>query len=114
MRLGFGLGLEYSKLSGGGSGYNAFIIEVKTDETGTSNDNQFQFTGAQGDYNVVAKQGGVIVESFNDLSDEETITFANGAGTYTLEVNAKEVDGFTGMRFNNSGDKEKITKNAFL
>ena len=48
----FGLGLQYSKLSGGGSGYNAFIIEVKTDNAGTSNDNQFQFTGAEGDYDV--------------------------------------------------------------
>jgi hypothetical protein len=88
-----------------------FIIEVKTDNTGTSNNNQFQFTGAEGDYDVVAKQNDIVVATFNDLSDEETITFANGAGTYILEVKAKEVDGFTGMRFNNSGDKEKITKN---
>ena len=110
MRLGFGVGLEYSRLSGG-SGYKAFTIEVKTDNAGTSNDNQFQFTGAVGDYNVVAKQGGIIVQTFNNLANEETLTFSNGAGTYTLEVNAKEVDGFTGMRFNDSGDKEKITKN---
>ena len=89
----------------------AFIIEVKTDNAGTSNDNQFQFTGAEGDYDVVAKQNDIVVATFNDLSDEETITFANGAGTYILEVKAKEVDGFTGMRFNNSGDNEKITKN---
>jgi hypothetical protein len=59
----------------------------------------------------VAKQGGVIVQTFSDLSDEATITFANGAGTYILEVNAKEVSPFTGMRFNNAGDKLKITKN---
>ena len=90
---------------------DAFIIEVKTDETGTSNDNQFQFTGALGDCDVIAKQNDIIVQVFNNLSDEETITFANGAGTYILEVKAKEVDGFTGMRFNNSGDNEKITKN---
>ena len=89
----------------------AFIIEVKTDEFGISNNDQFQFTGAEGDYDVVAKQGGIIVQTFNNLANEETLTFSNGAGTYTLEVNAKEVDGFTGMRFNDSGDKEKITKN---
>jgi hypothetical protein len=59
----------------------------------------------------VAKQGGVIVQTFSDLSDEATITFANGAGTYILEVNAKEASPFTGMRFNNAGDKLKITKN---
>jgi len=113
MSLGLRLGLQYSKLSGNGSGYNAFTIEVKTDNTGTSNDNQFQFTGAVGDYDVVAKQNGVVIETFNDLSDEATITFANGVGTYILEVSAKEVNGFNRIKFNNKGDNDKIldTKN---
>jgi len=111
MRLGFGLGLQYSKLSGGGGNTDAFIIEVKTDNAGTSNNNQFEFTGAVGNYDVIAKQNDIVVATFDNLSGAETITFANGAGTYILEVKAKEVDGFTGMRFNNSGDKEKITKN---
>ena len=111
MKLGIGFGLQYSRLSGGGSGNtDAFIIEVKTDNAGTSNDNQFQFTGAQGDYDVVAKQNDIIVQTFNDLSGEETITFANGAGTYILEVNAKATNGFTGMRFNFTGDRQKLLK----
>jgi len=109
MRLGFGLGLQYSKLSDGGSGYNAFTIEVKTDNTGTSNDNQFQFTGAEGDYDVVAKQNGVVIETFNNLSDEATITFANGVGTYILEVTPKEVNPFNIIKFNNVEDTLKIT-----
>ena len=109
MRLGFGLGLQYSKLSDGGSGYNAFIIEVKTDNAGTSNDNQFQFTGAVGDYDVVAKQNGVVIETFNNLSDEATITFANGSGTYVLEVTPKESNGFNRLKFSARGDKLKIT-----
>jgi len=108
MSLGLRLGLQYSKLSGNGSGYNAFTIEVKTDNTGTSNDNQFQFTGAVGDYDVVAKQNGVVIETFNDLSDEATITFANGVGTYILEVSAKEVNGFNRIKFDNKGDNDKI------
>ena len=108
MRLGFGLGLQYSKLSGGGSGYNAFIIEVKTDNTGTSNDNQFEFTGAEGDYDVVAKQNDIVVATFDNLSGEETITFANGGGTYILEVTPKEVNGFNRINFNNTGDISKI------
>jgi surface protein len=109
----FGLGLEYSKLSGGGSGYNAFTIEVKTDNAGTSNDNQFQFTGGQGDYDVVAKQGGIIVETFSDLSDAATITFSNGVGTYILEVTPKAANGFNRIQFDNKGDHDKIldTKN---
>ena len=110
MSLGFGLGLQYSKLSGGGFGNtDAFTIEVKTDNAGTSNDNQFQFTGAEGDYDVVAKQNGVVIETFNDLSDEETITFANGAGTYVLEINPKATNGFNRIAFANSGDNDKIT-----
>ena len=86
----------------------AFIIEVKTDNAGTSNDNQFQFTGAEGDYDVIAKQNDIIVQTFNDLSGEETITFANGAGTYILEVTPKEVNPFNQIIFANGGDKEKM------
>jgi hypothetical protein len=85
-----------------------FIIEVDTTKAG-SNSDQFQFTGAEGDYNVVAKQSGVIVQTFNNLSDEETITFSDGSGIYVLEVEAKEIDGFNRIRFANSGDNSKIT-----
>jgi len=85
----------------------AFIIEVKTDNAGTSNDNQFQFTGGQGDYDVVAKQNDIIVQTFSDLSDAATITFANGAGTYTLEVTPKEANPFNRIEFENGGDKKK-------
>ena len=109
MSLGLRLGLQYSKLSGGGgSGYNAFTIEVKTDNAGTSNDNQFQFTGAVGDYDVIAKQNGTVVATFNDLSNQETITLPS-SGIYILEVTAKEVNPFNIIKFNNSGDKLKIT-----
>jgi len=86
----------------------SFIIEVKTDNTGTSNNNQFQFTGAEGNYDVVAKQSGVIVDTFNDLSGEETITFSDGAGTYILEITPKEVSPFNRIQFSRSGDKEKL------
>jgi hypothetical protein len=95
-------------LSGGGVFNNAFTIEVKTDNAGTSNDNQFQFTGAEGDYDVVAKQNGIVVANFNDLSGEETITLPS-SGVYVLEVSAKEVNGFNRISFNNGGDNLKIT-----
>ena len=109
MSFGFGFSLHKHRFISGVFN-NAFIIEVKTDESLTSNSDQFQFTGGQGDYDVVAKQNNIIVQTFNDLSDEATITFANGAGTYTLEVNAKETDGFTGIRFANLGDKNKLIR----
>jgi hypothetical protein len=87
---------------------DAFTIEVKTDNAGTSNDNQFQFTRALGDYDVVAKQNGTQVATFNDLSGAETITLPS-SGVYVLEVSAKEVNGFNRIQFNNGGDKLKIT-----
>jgi hypothetical protein len=85
-----------------------FIIEVNTANTGVSNNNQFQFTGAVGDYNVVAKQGGSVVATFNDLSGQETITLPS-SGIYVLEVNAKEVNGFNNIRFDDTGDSNKVT-----
>jgi surface protein len=87
---------------------NAFIIEVDTTKIGISNSDQFQFTNAFGDYDVVAKQGGVIVQTFNNLSDEETITFSDGSGTYVIEVTPKETNGFNRIAFNSIGDKLKI------
>ena len=86
----------------------AFIIEVGTSKTGVSNNNQFQFTGAEGDYDVVAKKGGLVVQTFINLSDEETITFSDGSGVYVLEVSAKEVNGFNRISFNNGGDNSKV------
>jgi hypothetical protein len=86
---------------------DAFIIEVDTTKAGTPSD-QFQFTGALGDYDVVAKQNDIVVATFNDLSGQETITLPS-SGVYVLEVSAKEVNGFNRIRFNNGGDSLKIT-----
>ena len=89
------------------TGISPFIIEVKTANTGVSNNNQFQFTGAVGDYDVVAKQNGTQVATFNDLSGQETITLPS-SGVYNLEVKSKEVNGFNRIAFDNGGDKDKI------
>jgi len=90
--------------------FRPFIIEVKTDNSGVSNDNQFEFTGAVGNYDVVAKQGGIIVQTFNNLVNVQTITFSNGAGSYVLEVTPKETNGFSRIEFNTTGDRLKILK----
>ena len=84
----------------------AFIIEVDTTKAGTPSD-QFQFTGAEGDYDVVAKQNDTQVATFNDLSNQETITLPS-SGVYILEVTPKEVNGFNRINFNNTGDISKI------
>jgi surface protein len=85
-----------------------FIIEVDTTKAGISNSEQFEFTGAVGDYDVVAKQGGSVVQTFNDLSNQQTITLPS-SGVYVLEITPKATNGFNKIAFNNSGDKLKIT-----
>jgi hypothetical protein len=87
---------------------NAFIIEVDTSKAGSAS-NSFQFTNAVGDYNVIAKQGGSVVATFDNLSGEETIVLPS-VGVYVLEVRAKVVNGFTGFQFDNSADKLKLLK----
>jgi surface protein len=87
---------------------DVFIIEVNTANTGVSNNNQFQFTGAVGDYDVVAKQNDIVVATFDNLSGEQTITLPS-SGVYVLEVSAKEVNGFNRIQFDRGGDKLKIT-----
>jgi hypothetical protein len=104
--LGLGLGLHKHKFIKSNI-KKAFIIKVDSTENGVSNNNQFQFTGGQGNYDVVAKQNDVIIKTFNNLSGEETITFAT-AGVYDLEITPKPTNGFNRIRFYNSGDKDKI------
>jgi len=89
------------------TGISPFIIEVDTSNAGSAND-AFQFTGAVGDYDVVAKQGGSVVQTFNNLSDEETITFSGGSGVYVLEITPKFTNGFNRIKFSNGGDKDKM------
>jgi len=85
----------------------AFIIEVDTSKAGSASD-QFQFTGVEGDYDVIAKQNDIVVATFDNLSGAETITLPS-SGVYNLEVKSKEVNGFNRIRFNGGGDKLKIT-----
>jgi surface protein len=86
---------------------DAFIIEVNTTLTSFSNSNQFQFTGAVGDYNVVAKQGGSVVQTFINLSGQQTITLPSN-GVFVLEVTPKETNPFNQIKFQGSGDRSKI------
>ena len=85
-----------------------FIILVQTDNAGVSNDDQFQFTGAQGDYDVEAErvddEGSA---SFNDLSDEATITLP-AEGQWKLKVTPKETNGFDRIIFHSDGDRLKL------
>lgn len=84
-----------------------FEFTVKTDNTGTSNSDQFTVpTVASGTYDCVVDWG-------DDSDDDEittyndsawTHTFSGGAGTYTVRIRGT----FKGLKFNNGGDKSKL------
>jgi hypothetical protein len=96
-----------SRLRAAALNLDAFIIEVDTTKAGTPS-NQFEFTNALGDYDVVAKQNNIVVATFNDLSNQETITLPS-SGVYVLEVMPRGAFGFNRIIFSNGGDKLKIT-----
>ena len=93
-----------------GKGYKDFRIVVNTENSGVSNNDQFQFTGAVGNYDVQVwnEAGTALQETFTGLSGAATITMTGGAGTYELRVFASEVSGFNRILFNNTGDKDKL------
>ena len=108
MSFGFPFGFDMGGFRGGLSAFKPFIIEVKTDNAGVSNNNQFTIARAIGDYDIVAKQNGNVVETFSNLSGEQILTFANGAGTYILEITPKSTNPFTAIEYNNDKDNFKI------
>jgi surface protein len=87
-----------------------FRIVVKTDNAGVSNSDQFNFTGALGDYDVEVydEAGTTLQETITGLSDAATITIAGGAGTYELRVFPSATNGFNRIQFNNGGDRLKL------
>jgi hypothetical protein len=100
-----GLGLPRSKMFISGLDPN-FIIEVDTSMAGVSNTDQFQFTGAVGEYDVEAYQGGSQVATYSNLVNEQTITLPS-SGIYELRVIPKAA-GFDKLVFDNGGDKDKL------
>ena len=79
-----------------------FIMEIKTDNTGTSNNDQFTIPTNTGTYlyDVTTSDGQTITGNTGDL----TITFPS-AGTYDINISGD----FPWIYFNNGGDKSKLT-----
>ena len=107
-----GLGLGVNRFFGRGQAFipppEEFIIEVNTELAGTTNSDQFQFTGAVGEYDVEAYQNNSLVATFNDLVNQQTITLPS-AGIYELRCIIKPA-GFDKMTFSNGGDRLKLLK----
>jgi surface protein len=103
MGLGNAIGIGIPMVSlglGGGSEpvEERFIISVKTDNAGTSADNEFTLPWI-GTYDVDWGDG----NTETSVVDTQTHTYAS-AGTYDVKVTA--VSGR--IRFNNGGDKDKL------
>ena len=81
-----------------------YIFTVKTDNSGTSNNDQFTFPLVSGGtYNFTAYSSDGTVFSSNDYTNN-TMTFDGGAGTYTVKVYGT----LKGWKFANSGDRFKF------
>ena len=81
---------------------NEFRFSVKTDNSGTSNNDQFTIPVNAGTFNyTVTTSDGT---SSTGLTAAHTITFPSGGGTYDVVITGT----FPGMKFNNGGDKLKI------
>ena len=81
---------------------NEFRFSVKTDNSGTSNNDQFTIPINAGTFNyTVTTSDGT---SSTGLTAAHTITFPSGGGTYDVVITGT----FPGMKFNNGGDKLKL------
>jgi hypothetical protein len=94
-----GWGLVYKPYAGCTPAETRFVISVKTDNTGTSNDDQFTLPWT-GDYDVDWGDG----TTDTGQSGSTTHTYST-AGTYDVSVTPTNNCTFN---FNNGGDKQKL------
>ncbi len=78
----------------------SFIISVKTDNAGTSANNQFTIPTTTGTYNYNID---TVEHSLTGQTGDVTLTFSS-AGTYDIEISGT----FPRIYFNNGGDKDKL------
>jgi hypothetical protein len=82
---------------------NDFKFTVKTDNTGTSNNDQFTIPLYSGEtYNFTVTYDGQ--ETTHSTDSDLTLTFPSGAGTYSINISGL----FPRIYFNNAGDKAKL------
>jgi len=86
--------------------FNYFIFTVKSDNTGTSNNDQFTMPlVSDGTYDFNIDWGDNTSDHITAYNQAEvTHTYAGGAGTYTVKVYGT----LKGWRFNNGADKDKM------
>ncbi len=94
---------DWDVIDGGKNCSDSFISTWKTDNTGTSNDNQITITTASfsGPYNYSVNWGDGTCDY--NITDTIVHTYAT-PGTYTVTLRGQ----FPHMYFNNNGDRDKI------
>tara|TARA_R110001632_G_C11313108_1_gene414882 strand:+ start:473 stop:1513 length:1041 start_codon:yes stop_codon:yes gene_type:complete len=78
-----------------------FIISVKTDNAGTSADNEFTLPVTGTGYNYDIEYDG---QTLTGQTGSATLTFPSGPGTYDIKISGS----FPRCLFNNGGDKDKL------
>ena len=89
---------------------NAFAFTVKTDNAGTSNDDQFTIPISSKVVNATIYWGDDSTTTLASSDGNQTaITHTySSAGTYNIYILESATKGFTKMKFNNGGDKLKM------
>ena len=105
MKLGLGLGINKGGYVETAPPY--FAMTIDTTRSGVSNNNQFQFTGAVGQYDVDAVQNDVIVQSYTGLVGQKTITLPS-AGIYQVRVKPMVTNPFNRVIYKGTSDRRKI------
>ena len=89
----------------------AFKFKVKTDNVGSSNDDQFYLPlryGYSYNFTISGAFTGSPLSITTSSSWGSTLTFPGGAGEYELSIDEDSVGGFPTIYFNNGSDKLKI------
>ena len=82
-----------------------FISSWKTDNTGTSNDDQITLPlQSSGTYNFLVKWGDGTQDTITAFDDPAVTHTYTASGTFNVEITGN----ITGWRFNNGGDRQKL------
>jgi len=112
--LNLGVGLKKNVYDSNFWTGNAFAFTVKTDNAGTSNDDQFTIPIASKVVNATIYWGDDSTTTLASSDGSQTaITHTySSAGTYNIYILESATKGFSKIKFNNGGDKLKMTNIA--
>ncbi len=92
------------------AGTDDFVITVKTDNIGVSDDDEFTIPTAGGGYNYNVDCDDDGTDEASGVTGDYTCDYGGSPSTYTIRIEdaSGAKTGFPRIYFNNSGDKEKL------